>query len=404
VSDSKTNDKLWEEIKKFSNGNIQSKTRAVDMIISNFRVFPQSFCLLKKLANKRQPSEVRIRIAMKMREVPLKVKERSELMKILYQNADKNLLAGLRLTNMSSLVFSKLLTNINPSKTINDAIRNINPSKTINDAIRNINPSKTINDTLQLQTKLFNEITNLQMSKFLQSPRWSLLGNDYAKSGKPYVSFLDINKQLTLPFRNQLNRSVSYYSKAELEPIKSTPEVPTLTEASKLLQNLQDCEPGKKQWKKYQDICKEILCYCLVPPLMEPLEQSETRDGMHIRDIIFHIPHEHKGFWTFIINKFGWALVIECKNYANPIDENQLLISSKYVGKDKLSRLGLVVTRKGLSNNGIKSQENIWKSDGKMLLCMDDEDIAKMLELKNHRDEPWKVIDKKMRNFMTSLS
>jgi hypothetical protein len=404
MSDSKTNDILWEEIKKLSKGNIQSKITAVDMIISNFRIFPQSFSLIKALANKTQPSEVRIRVAMKMREAPLRVKERSELMKVLFQNADKDLLACLRLMNMSSLVFYKLLENINPAKTINDAVRNINPAKTINDAVRNINPAKTINDTLQLQTKLFNEIMNLQMSKFLQSPKWSLLGNDYAKSAKPYVSFLDINKQLTLPFRNQLNRSVSYYSKAELEPVKSPPEVPTLTEASKLLQNLQDCEPGKKHWKKYQDICKEILCYCLVPPLMEPLEQSGTRDGMHIRDIIFHIPHELGGFWTFIIDKFGIALVIECKNYENLIDENQLLISSKYVGKHKLSRLGLVVTRKGLSNNGIKSQENIWKSDGKMLLCMDDKDITKMLQLKNDGDEPWKVIDKNMRDFMTSLS
>jgi hypothetical protein len=109
-------------------------------------------------------------------------------------------------------------------------------------------------------------------------------------------------------------------------------------------------------------------------------------------------------FWTFIIQNFGIALVVECKNYENPIDENQLLISSKYVGKHRLSKFGLVVTRKGLSKNGIKSQENIWKSDEKMLLCMNDEDIAKMLQLENEGNEPWKVIDKKMRDFMTLLS
>lgn len=402
MSDSKKNDLLWEEIRELSDGDIESRINAVDMIIVNFRIFPQSFSLLKKLANKTQPSEVRIKVAMKMRDAPLKVKERSELLKILYQSADKDLLECLRLMSMSSLIFHRLLQNINPAKTINEAIRNINPA--INQSFRNINPAKTIKDTLQLQTKLFSEIMNVQMSKFLQSPRWSLLGNDYTTSAKPYVSFLDINKQLTLPFRNQLNRSVSYYSKAELESIKSPPEVPTQTEESQLLEKLQNCEPGKKDWKNYQDICKEILCYCLVPPLMEPLEQSETRDGMHIRDIIFHIPHELGGFWTFIIDKFGIALVIECKNYEDLIDENQLLISSKYVGRQKLSKLGLVVTRKGLSNNGIKSQENLWKSDEKMLLCINDEDITKMLELKNEKDEPWKVIDKKMRDFMTSLS
>jgi len=114
------------------------------------------------------------------------------------------------------------------------------------------------------------------------------------KNSQPYVSFLDINKQLTMPFRNQLNKSVGYYTKDELEPIKSPPEVPRKTKASELLPNLMNCKPGKEHWKKYQDICKEILSYCLVPHLTEPLEQSETRDGMHIRDIIFHIPHELK--------------------------------------------------------------------------------------------------------------
>jgi hypothetical protein len=35
---------------------------------------------------------------------------------------------------------------------------------------------------------------------------------------------------------------------------------------------------------------------------------------------------------------------------------------------------------------------------------MNDEDIAKMLQLKNEGNEPWKVIDKKTRDFMTLLS
>lgn len=84
VMSNKANDSLWEEIKNLSNGDIQNKTKAVDMVIDNYGKFPQSFSLLKKLANKTQPSEVRIRVAMKIREAPLRVKEHSELMKILF--------------------------------------------------------------------------------------------------------------------------------------------------------------------------------------------------------------------------------------------------------------------------------------------------------------------------------
>ena len=398
MSDNQTNNTLWKEIKKLSNGDIKTKIKAVDLVFANYRKFPKSFSLIKELANKTQPNDVRIRVAISIRKAPLKVREHYELINILSQDAREDLSACLKLLSTSSLVNYKLLQNINPSKAINDAIQG--QSK----LLQNINPSKAINDAIQAQSKLFKDIMRIEMSKFLQSTRWSFLGNDYAKIAKPYVSFLDINKQLTLPFRNQLDKSVGYYSNEELETIKSPPEVPRKTKASEFLGNLQDCKPGRKHWKRYQDVCKEILCYCLVPPLIEPLEQLETRDGTHIRDIIFHIPHELLGFWTFIINKFGLALVIECKNYKDPIKENELRISSKYVGENKLSRLGLIVTRKGLHINGFRAQENIWKDDKKMILCLNDEHVEKMLQLKDEKDEPWKVIDSLIRDFLSSLS
>src|SRR5206468_1584054 len=174
------------------------------------------------------------RVAIIMRKAPLRVKEHYELINILSQDASKNLSACLKLLSTSPLVNYKLLQNINPSKAINDAIQV--QSKLFKD----INPSKAINDAIQVQSKLIKDITRIEMSKFLQSTRWSLLGNDYVKTAKPYVSFLDINKQLMLPFRNQLNKSVGYYSNEELESIKSPPEVPRKTKASSLLANLKD--------------------------------------------------------------------------------------------------------------------------------------------------------------------
>ena len=51
-----------------------------------------------------------------------------------------------------------------------------------------------------------------------------------------------------------------------------------------------------------------------------------------------------------------------------------------------------------------KAQENIWKEEGKMLLCINDNDLEKMLELKENHDEPWKVIDDGIHSFLMSLS
>jgi hypothetical protein len=97
-------------------------------------------------------------------------------------------------------------------------------------------------------------------------------------------------------------------------------------------------------------------------------------------------------------------LVVECKNYKEPLKENQLRISSKYVGVSKLSTLGLILSRKGLQKSGVTAQENVWKEDKKMRLCMNDEQLQKMLELKHEGDEPWKVIDRLIRDFLLSIS
>ena len=200
-----------------------------------------------------------------------------------------------------------------------------------------------------------------------------------------------------------MGNTLGFYPKRDLEPLKSDIEIRE-PKTKILVSKLKSCIPGRQQWKQYQSICKEILCYCLVPPLLEPIEQSATIDNLHIRDLIFNIPLDLGGFWTYITNRFGLALIFECKNYEDYVRQNELVISSKYVGNRKLTEMGLMVTRKGLHENAQKTQENLWKEQGKMLLCLNDNDLEKMVELKEKNDEPWKVIDNKIREFLVSLS
>lgn len=49
-----------------------------------------------------------------------------------------------------------------------------------------------------------------------------------------------------------------------------------------------------------------------------------------------------------------------------------------------------------------KTQEDLWKEQGKILLSLNDKDLEKMLELKENHDEPWKVIDNIIREFLLS--
>jgi len=326
---------------------------------------------------------------------------------------------------MSPLISYRLLLEINPSKKLIAAIEQqqhkfLNNIKMIDvpkslkatieqqqhkflNEIKMIDPSRSFKTALSQQSTLLQSIAKMDASRRLLS-KLPLISNDYLRVAKPYVPILDANKSVTLPIRNKLKKTVSFYPENELEPLNTPAELPRKASESKLVSKLEQCEPGRKDWDKYQDVCKEILTYCLVPPLFEPIEQSKTKDGLHIRDIIFNIPYELSGFWNVYLIKYGYALVVECKNYKEPLKENQLRISSKYVGVSKLSTLGLILSRKGLQKSGVTAQENVWKEDKKMILCMNDEQLQKMLELKHEGDEPWKVIDRLIRDFLLSIS
>lgn len=110
------------------------------------------------------------------------------------------------------------------------------------------------------------------------------------------------------------------------------------------------------------------------------------------------------GLWNYILNKFGLALIIECKNYNEPLSENDVVISSKYLGTERITSLGILLTRKGLTKSGEASQINQWKDYKKLILCFTDNDLIKMLEFKVSQDDPGKVLDGHIRKFLESLS
>lgn len=221
---------------------------------------------------------------------------------------------------------------------------------------------------------------------------------------KLITPLLDLNRlTITSPLKTQLDKTISFYSERDLESLRSPKKIET-TKPRSLLSKLKNCSSGQNSWLLYQNICGEILSYCLVPPLSEMVEQSKTKDNVHVRDIVFNIPHDLGGFWTSFMYRFGWALIFECKNYGSYLKQNQLIISSKYLGAEKMSTLGIIITRKGLSKNAQKVQDNLWRIHKTMLLCFNDSDMENLLKLKENDDEPWKVIDNSIRKFLSSIS
>ncbi|MGC1927341.1 MAG: hypothetical protein WA667_00070 [Candidatus Nitrosopolaris sp.] len=195
----------------------------------------------------------------------------------------------------------------------------------------------------------------------------------------------------------------NYYSEKDLKNLRKS--LPIKRRAKILGKKLECCKTGPDHWKEYQDVCTEILTYCLVPPLLNPLEQSTTSGHSHRRDLIFPFPKDIKDFWSFVQNKFHMSsgIIIDCKNYSKSLDENQVVITSKYLGVTKFTSFGIIVTRSGLNKNAKKRQVHLWTNEQILLLCLNDADLMKMLNVRENNDDPSKVVDQSLKDFLLSL-
>ena len=222
----------------------------------------------------------------------------------------------------------------------------------------------------------------------------------------PYRKFqanLDVVRSTTGLFSASVP---TYYSSEELSILQEPMEVPKKSaEATRFIERLGACPKGKEHWVEFQDLCKEILSHLFVPPLVEPFEQSRTETGLHVRDLIFDIPYSvRNNFWAYIRDKFdSLALVVECKNYSSPIEGNQIVISSKYLGKNKLGRFGIVFSRLEPAKSAIGEMKRLWREDDKLVLCMMDAHLIKMLKLKGQNKEPEIEIDNTIREFIRAM-
>jgi len=225
----------------------------------------------------------------------------------------------------------------------------------------------------------------------------------------PQITFSQIApvaKQLIDAYQGSISSiAQTYYPLKELEIIsKPTTPPPPKSLSAKLIGGLSSCMKGRKHWQKFQLICKDILTYLFVPPLGEPIEESRTKTGLERRDLIFQIPYDADGFWQMIFNIYGArALIVDCKNYSEPVGKDEVLDISQYLAKKRLGNFGIILSRCPPSESAMKEIKKLWSDDDKMIICLDDEELKKMIQFKENNERSEKIIDKKILDFLASL-
>lgn len=159
---------------------------------------------------------------------------------------------------------------------------------------------------------------------------------------------------------------------------------------------LKAINPGKADWSKYEDIVIEILHDAFCPDVFSDIhDQVVSPTPEYKRDIILPIVAD-SGFWHYVAIMYrGTLIVTECKNYTEEITPAQVDSTWKYLRRPNVTNLGIIISRKGPNKEAFTTAIDIYRTDNKLLIFLDDSDLEELIDLKGKPDEATEYLKNK---------
>ena len=160
--------------------------------------------------------------------------------------------------------------------------------------------------------------------------------------------------------------------------------------ASDLIKKLTCLESGMQTYVYYEDLCCEIIEYLFSDFLIDIRKQKGINENRNRTDIIARIKGNNNiEFYKLVYDRFfSNFIVFECKNYSEPIGQNVIYITEKYLYQKALRNVVLLLTRKGEMDSARKAREEVLRESGKLIIVLEDNDIIKMLNIKKDKGFP----------------
>lgn len=177
-----------------------------------------------------------------------------------------------------------------------------------------------------------------------------------------------------------------------------------LTFEEKLIDDLENIKPGKKEWSKFQKHVEKILSYLFSDILSDPITELSDNEKINRRDFILR-NYCDNGFWKYLREKYqADFIVLDAKNYVDKIKKNQILQISNYLKTHGTGLFAIIISRSGEENNGSYfTRREKWVTEKKMIIILNDEDLKKMILSKASSNNPEEIIVQKIEDFRLKM-
>lgn len=291
--------------------------------------------------------------------------------------------------------------------------RNLHNSKSIlNNALKQIlsykyflmqnNNDKNFSFIIILPCKVSEELQNEIYNQY-QVIVWDISNLIYLCEGKKDL-INSLTSCISYPLLEIKSKKPLNIEKNQKEIIIS--EAVKVTPVEKYLEKLKNCKPGKinSSDRKYEIICTEIIKYLFETEFFRISEQHRTDDNMFRMDLLCSLKGTTE-FWKFLISFYHTKFVVfEYKNYSDYISQNLIYTTEKYLFPVALRNVAFIVSRKGFDENAENAALGCLRESGKLIISIDDNDLIKMLSMKEKGEEPSDYLLDKVENLLMSVS
>jgi Restriction endonuclease len=172
------------------------------------------------------------------------------------------------------------------------------------------------------------------------------------------------------------------------------PEATRVIKGRFIRMSLESLAAGEDHAADFEHACIDAITYIFGEDLVSWIDQLRSVDGLHRFDAIARISSGHD-FWLSLISDFRTRYVVfEFKNYTDPIGQNQIYSTEKYLYPAAMRGTAVIIARKGANENALRAARGALRETGKLIICLSLDDVYEMLTLRDQGGEVYAPVSR----------
>lgn len=172
------------------------------------------------------------------------------------------------------------------------------------------------------------------------------------------------------------------------------------------IKKIKSIEKGHGGARKFEIIGEKVIKFLFGDYIYDWKAQINCDNNLYRIDLLGKVKHQ-EGFWKILYEIYRSRYIIfEFKNYNDKITKDQIEDTNKYLNKNALRTVAILISRSGIDRNSKRICKGFLRNEGHLILTLNENDLITMLQNKKenpNKDIPSEYMEKLFDNFLLEV-